>query len=66
MKMQVFINVLYLHKNSMVMKLYFSNQDVKEIRAVKIYKDSLEVCTEIDQIQRQGRSESEHKAAEIL
>lgn len=29
MKMQVFINVLYLHKNSMVMKLYFSNQDVK-------------------------------------
>lgn len=41
MKMQVFINVLYLHKNSMVMKLYFSNQDVKEIRAVKIYKDCL-------------------------
>lgn len=48
MKMQVFINVLYLHKNSMVMKLYFSNQDVKEIRAVKIYKDCLEVCTERD------------------
>lgn len=66
MKMQVFINVLYLHKNSMVMKLYFSNQDVKEIRAVKIYKDCLEVCTERDQIQRQGRSKSEHKTAEVF
>lgn len=39
MKMQVLINVLCLHKNSMAMKLYFRNQDVKEIRAVKIYKD---------------------------
>lgn len=66
MKMQVLINVLCLHKNSMAMKLYFCNQDVKEIRAVRIYKDCLEVSTEIDYIQRWGRSESEHKAAEIL
>lgn len=48
MKTQVLVNVLYLRKNPMVKKLYFSNQDVKEIRAVKIYKDCLEVCTEID------------------
>lgn len=27
-----FINVLYLHENFIVMKLYFSNQDVKEVR----------------------------------
>lgn len=52
MKMQVFINILYLHKNSMVMKLYFHNQDVKQIGEVKIYKDCLEVCPEIDEIQR--------------
>lgn len=47
MKTEVFINVSYLHKNSIVMKLYFSNQEVKEIREVKIYKDCLEVYTEI-------------------
>lgn len=49
MKIQVFINVLYLHKNSMVMKLYFRNQHVKEMGEVKIYKDCLEVYPEIDQ-----------------
>lgn len=27
-----FINVLFLHENFIVMKLYFSNQDVKEVR----------------------------------
>lgn len=48
MRTQVFINVLYLHKNCILMKLYFSNRDVKEIREVKIYKDCLEVCIEID------------------
>lgn len=55
MKTQVFINTLYLHKNCIVMKLQFSNQDVKEIREVKVYKDCLEVCTEIDQTRFRGR-----------
>lgn len=38
MKTQEFINV-YLHKNCMVMKLYFSNQDIKEVREMTIYED---------------------------
>lgn len=48
MKTQEFINVLYLHKNSMVIKLYSSNQDVKEVREVTIFEDYLEVYAEID------------------
>lgn len=48
MKTRELINVLYHHKNSIVIKLYFSNQDVKEIREMTIYKDSLEVYLEID------------------
>lgn len=50
MKTQVFINVLYLHKNSMIMKLYFSNEDFKDIGEVKIYKDCLDVCPGIDEV----------------
>lgn len=59
MKTQEFINVLYLHKNSMVIKLYSSNQDVKEVREVTIFEDYLEVYAEIDQTRfRGGRTES--------
>lgn len=38
------------------MKLYFSNQDVKDKRSDSFKR--LEVYAEIDQIQRQGRAES--------
>lgn len=48
MKTQELINVLYCHKSSIVIKLYFSNQDVKEIREMTIYKDSLEAYAKID------------------
>lgn len=37
------------------MKLYFSNQDVKEKREVTILKDYLEVYVEIDQTRFRGR-----------
>lgn len=46
------------------MKLYFSSQDVKYIsdnfKRLEVYAERL------DQIQRYGRSESQHTAAEIL
>lgn len=47
MKTQELINILYHHKNSIVIELYFSNEDVKEIRETTIYKDSLEVYAEV-------------------